>query len=91
VTGARLRAAKAAAPAERGRGPRWRPLLAALTLCLTALAAAHARADTAGSAQYDVIVVGSEREKRRLLDVFRKRRISRLPDGRKVEDIILVR
>jgi hypothetical protein len=39
----------------------------------------------------DVIVVGSEREKRRLLDVFRKRRISRLPDGRKVEDIILVR
>lgn len=62
MTGARLRAAKAASPAERGRGPRWRPLLAALTLCLTALAAAHARADTAGSAQYDVIVVGSEPE-----------------------------
>jgi hypothetical protein len=39
----------------------------------------------------DVIVVGSEREKRRLLEVFHKRKISKLPDGRKVEDIILVR
>ena len=39
----------------------------------------------------EVIVVGSERQSRRLLEVFRKRRISELPDGRKVEDIVLVR
>jgi len=39
----------------------------------------------------DVIVVGSDREKRRLLEVFHKRKISKLPDGRKVEDIVLVR
>jgi hypothetical protein len=39
----------------------------------------------------DVIVVGSDREKKRLVDAFLKRRISELPDGRKVEDIVLVR
>lgn len=39
----------------------------------------------------DVIVVGSEREKQRLLEVFRNRKIMKLPDGRKVEDIVLVR
>jgi hypothetical protein len=36
-------------------------------------------------------VVGSDREKKRLVDAFLKRRISELPDGRKVEDIVLVR
>jgi len=39
----------------------------------------------------DVIVVGNDREKRRLLEVFHKRKISKLPDGRRVEDIVLVR
>jgi SPP1 gp7 family putative phage head morphogenesis protein len=39
----------------------------------------------------DVIVVGSDREKKRLVDAFLKRRILELPDGRKVEDIVLVR
>ena len=39
----------------------------------------------------EVIVVGSERERGRLLDVFRKRQVAELPDGRKVEDIVLVR
>ena len=39
----------------------------------------------------EVIVVGSERERLRLLEVFRKRQVSELPDGRQVEDIILVR
>ena len=37
----------------------------------------------------DVIVAGSERERERLLEVFGKRRISKLPDGRKVEEIVL--
>ena len=39
----------------------------------------------------EVIVVGSERERLRLLEVFRKRQVAELPDGRKVEDIVLVR
>ena len=39
----------------------------------------------------DVIVVGSEREKQRLIEVFHNRKIMKLPDGRKVEDIVLVR
>ncbi len=39
----------------------------------------------------EVIVVGSEPERLRLLDVFRKRQVAELPDGRKVEDIVLVR
>ena len=39
----------------------------------------------------DVIVVGSEREKQRLLEVFRNRKIMKLPDGRKIEEIVLVR
>jgi hypothetical protein len=39
----------------------------------------------------ELIVVGSEREKQRLLEVFRKQKIALLPDGRKVEDIVLVR
>ena len=45
----------------------------------------------ANKRKHDVIVVGSEREKQRLLDVFRNRKIMKLPDGRKVEDIVLVR
>ncbi len=39
----------------------------------------------------EVIVVNSERERLRLLEVFRKRQVFELPDGRKVEDIVLVR
>ncbi len=39
----------------------------------------------------EVIVVGTEQERLRLLDVFRKRKVAELPDGRKVEDIVLVR
>ncbi len=39
----------------------------------------------------EVIVVGSERDRLRLLDVFRRRQVAELPDGRKVEDIVLVR
>ena len=39
----------------------------------------------------EVIVVGSERERLRLLDVFKRRQVFELPDGRKVEDIVLVR
>lgn len=39
----------------------------------------------------ELIVVGSERERLRLLEVFRKRQVAELPDGRKVEDIVLVR
>ncbi len=39
----------------------------------------------------DVVVVGSDREKKRLMEAFLKRKITKLPDGRKVEDIILVR
>ncbi len=39
----------------------------------------------------EVIVVGSERERSRLLEVFQKHQVSKLPDGRKVEDIILVK
>ena len=39
----------------------------------------------------DVIVVNTEEQRRRLLDVFRKRHVAKLPDGRKVEDFVLVR
>ena len=39
----------------------------------------------------DAIVVGSDREKQRLLEVFRRRKVMKLPDGRKVEDVVLVR
>ena len=39
----------------------------------------------------EVIVVNTDEQRRRLLEVFRKRQISKLPDGRKVEDIILVK
>ncbi len=39
----------------------------------------------------ELIVVNTNEQRRRLLEVFRKRQISKLPDGRKVEDIVLVR
>ncbi|MEN6521121.1 MAG: minor capsid protein [Armatimonadota bacterium] len=37
------------------------------------------------------IVVGSESERRSVLDVFRKHGVSVLPDGRKVEEVVLTR
>ncbi len=39
----------------------------------------------------ELIVVNTDEQRRRLLEVFHKRQISKLPDGRKVEDIVLVR
>ncbi len=39
----------------------------------------------------ELIVVNTDEQRRRLLEVFRKRHILKLPDGRKVEDIVLVR
>ena len=39
----------------------------------------------------ELIVVNTDEQRRRLLEVFRKRQILKLPDGRKVEDIVLVR
>jgi SPP1 gp7 family putative phage head morphogenesis protein len=39
----------------------------------------------------EAIVVGSESERTQVLAVFKKHGISKLPDGRKVEEIILVR
>ena len=39
----------------------------------------------------ELIVVNTDEQRRRLLEVFRKHHILKLPDGRKVEDIVLVR
>ncbi len=39
----------------------------------------------------ELIVVHTDEQRRRLLEVFRKRQVLKLPDGRKVEDIVLVR
>lgn len=39
----------------------------------------------------EAMVVGSESERTKVLAVFKKHGISVLPDGRKVEDIVLVR
>ncbi|MCL5105431.1 MAG: minor capsid protein, partial [Armatimonadetes bacterium] len=39
----------------------------------------------------EAIVVGSESERNRVLAVFKKHGISKLPDGRKVEEMVLVR
>ena len=38
----------------------------------------------------EALVVGSEREKTRLLDVFQKHGIHVLPDGRKVDQVVRV-
>ncbi len=39
----------------------------------------------------DVIVVRDKQKKQQMLDVFRKYKIMKLPDGRNVEDIVLTR
>lgn len=41
--------------------------------------------------EVESIVVGSEAEKKRVLEVFRKHKIDKLPDGRSVESIITVK
>lgn len=38
----------------------------------------------------DVINVGSSSSKQELIQVFKKHNIKKLPDGRKIEDVILV-
>ena len=37
----------------------------------------------------DLIAVSSDAERKRVLEVFKRHGVSRLPDGRKVEDIVV--